>query len=194
MNIRFSKNAWNLDEITYAYSWRFDATPVFTQKDDCVESEANPDAVYGFDNISMLTKEKYRADEHVTLSTHCAFDSYGAPLLLIAKDMEKDERGVWRYGEYMEIVLWEKGINVWRMWPEGRKVTWKLMMGVEFPVSCVEAHPLSVKIKDDVLEINADGHRMSLRIHDMYETFHLGLDACEGINRFYDLTITKDNE
>ena len=190
MNISFAKDQWNLDEITYAYSWRFEETPVFAQKEDCVVSCENPEATYGFDNISLLTREKYTPG--VTVSTHCAFDSYGAPLLVIAKDMETDQRGVWRYGEYIEIVLWEKGVNVWRMWFEGGKVTWKLLMGVEFPVTCVEAHLLSVKINADSLEIRADGHNMKLRIEDMYESFHLGLDACEGINRFYDFKITEE--
>jgi len=189
MNISFAKDAWTLDKITYAYSWRFEETPVFVQKDNCVESMENPAATYGFDNISLLTKEKYHSGTEI--STHCAFDAYGAPLIVIAKDMELDERGVWRYGEYIEVVLWEKGVNVWRMWNDQRKVTWKKLLGVEFPVTCVDAHPLSVTINADMLEIDADGHKMSLRVNDMYESFHLGIDACEGINRFYDLKITE---
>ena len=192
MNISFAKNAWNLKDLTYAYSWRFEETPVFVQKEDCVESSENPAVTYGFDNISLLTREKYMPN--VTFSTQCAFDSYGAPLLVIAKDMELDARGVYRYGEYMEFVLWEKGLNVWRMWYKEGKVTWKLLLGAEFPVSCVKPHPLSVTIKKDMLEIDADGHVLKLRIEDMYESFHLGLDACEGINRFYDFVIEKEKE
>ena len=37
--------------------------------------------------------------------------------------------------------------------------------------------------------IEADDKKMLLYIDDLYPEFHLGLNACEGINRFYELEI-----
>lgn len=189
MKYIFSKDSWNLDELTYAYSFRFDETPLFIQKDTCIENTKNEDAVYGYDNISLLTKKSYHSP--VTIRTNCAFEDLGAPLLVIANAISTDERGITRYGDYLEVVLWKNGVNVWRMWMENGTVTWKQLMGVDFPVTEHEIHTLSVDIKNDTLHIQADHKNMLLAIDQMYPSYHIGINACEGINRFYDLEILK---
>ena len=74
---------------------------------------------------------------------------------------------------------------------ENKKVTWKKMLGVEFPVSEGDIHTLAVDMTKDGLRIEADEHRMFWRCEDLYESFHLGIDACEGLNRFYSMEITQ---
>ena len=187
----FSKDSWNLEQLTYAYSYRFEETPIFIQKDTYIENAKNEHAVYGYDNISLITKHPY--DSPVTISTRCAFEDLGAPLIVIANDLTTDNRGITRYGEYLEVVLWKNGVNVWRMWMENGTVTWKQLLGVEFPVNEHEIHTLLVTIKNDSLYIQADDRNMQLSIDQMYSSYHLGINACEGINRFYDLEITKIN-
>ena len=189
MNIKFTENSWNQDELTYAYSYRFEETPVFVQHEDCIENTKNDGAVYGYDNISLLTKKQYGAG--VKLSTRCAFEDLGAPLLVITDKLHTDSRGIVRYGDYLEVVLWKNGVNVWRMWMENGEVTWKQLMGIDFPVSESDIHTLSVTIEADTLYIEADDKKMQLYIEDMYPCYHLGINACEGINRFYDLTISE---
>ena len=44
MKISFSENAWQPGELVYAYSYRFEETPVFLQKPDCIENRENPGA------------------------------------------------------------------------------------------------------------------------------------------------------
>ena len=110
--------------------------------------------------------------------------------------MEPDARGVLRYGEYLEIVLYKNGVNVWRMWYDpavtvNGGVSWKKLMGVEFPVTEDEIHTLVCEVKADSLRIEADGRRMSLYIPDLYPDFHAGIDACEGVNRFYSFDVTS---
>lgn len=188
MNTRFAKDLWNTDALTYAYSYRFDATPQFLQKNDCIENRPNPDAVYGFDNISLLTKNTYGPGTKIT--TQCAFENLGAPLIVIADKLETDTRGVVRYGEYLEVVLWKNGVNVWKMWLENGEVTWKQLMGVDFPVTEHEIHTLSVTIEKEELHIEADGQKILLHVENIYPVFHLGINACEGINRFYTLSIS----
>ena len=187
MNIDFSRGTWNTDDVTYAYSYRFEETPVFIQRDNCVENQQNSDARYGFDNISMMSRKAYAPGARI--STHCAFEGEGAPLIVIADKMFVDPRGVVRYGDYIEVVLYQNGVNVWRMWMKDGKVTWKKLMGVEFPVTHGDIHQLTTEITADRLNIEADGRKMSVLIDPMYSSFHLGINACEGINRFYDMVI-----
>lgn len=187
MKIEFKEKSWNQEHFTYAYSYRFEETPKFVQKADCVENTKNPGAVYGFDNISFMSLEKF--EPGTKLTTRCAFEDLGAPLLVIADQLTTDERGVVRYGDYLEVVLWKNGVNVWQMWMENGEVTWRQLMGVEFSVTENDIHTLSVLIEKDALQITADENKMMLHIHDLYPSFHLGINACEGINRFYNLEI-----
>lgn len=188
-NILFKEHSWEQDSLTYAYSYRFEETPVFVQKADCIENTKNEDAVYGYDNISLLTKEKFGPGTKLT--TRCAFEDLGAPLLVIADHLSTDDRSVVRYGDYLEVVLWKNGVNVWRMWMENGEVTWKQLMGIDFPVAEHEIHTLSVTIEADTLYIEADDKKMQLYVDNLYPSYHLGINACEGINRFYSLSISS---
>ena len=62
-------------------------------------------------------------------------------------------------------------------------------MGVDFPVTEHEIHTLSVTIEKEELHIEADGQKILLHVENIYPVFHLGINACEGINRFYTLSI-----
>lgn len=188
-NISFIPGGWDNGELVYAYSYRFEETPVFLQREDCIENRKNDGAVYGFDNISLLTSEKYGPE--TTVTARCAFEDLGAPLIVLADSMARDSRGVCRYGDYLEVVLWKNGVNVWRMWMENGTVTWKQLLGVEFPVSEGEAHTLSVTAHADSLEITADGRKMWLHVPELYPAFHVDINACEGINRFYSFRVSK---
>lgn len=184
MKVDFSQGNWAGGALCYAYSYRFEETPVFVQKEDCIENQKNPGATYGYDNISLLTPEKYGPGTR--LSARCAFEDLGAPLLVLAPRMEKDPRGVSRYGDYIEVVLWKNGVNVWRMWMKNGEVTWKQLLGVDFPVSEAEIHTVSATVGTDTLQITVDGRKILLAVEELYPSFHVGINACEGINRFYE--------
>lgn len=194
MQISFAGSGWETENVTYAYSRRFEETPVFAQRDGYVESLANPDAVYGFDNISLLTREKVSVGAKIT--TRCAFFGDGAPLILLARDIAPDKRGVMRYRDYFEVVLYKNGINVWRLWqdpagkPENGQIVWHKRLGAEFPVAEGVPHDLTVETAEHQLVITVDGtHRLTLRTEDLFPAFHAGIDACEGVNRFWSLSV-----
>jgi hypothetical protein len=192
MQIDFSRGQWNADEITYAYSYRFDETPTFVQLDDCIQNKPAPGSVQGYDNISLLTREKYTAGTRI--STQCAYDVYGAPLIVIADRLYEDSGGILRYGDYLEIVIYRDGVNVWQMYNQNGKVSWTQLLGVEFPITAHEIHTLAVEIRAKKLIIHADEHRIKLHVKDLYPSFHIGINACEGINRFYTMTVEKIND
>lgn len=188
MKFDFARGAWEPEkELAHAYSYRFDDRPVFTQFDDCIGNQADPAGPGGYEYISILSRKQYGPGTRLT--TRCAFEDDGAPLIVLAEKLYKDDDGTLRYGTYLEVVLYKNGINVWRMRHRGGKVTWKKLMGVEFDVATDEIHTLSVEIGEESLKINADGRVMTLLVEDMYSSFHVGIDACEGYNRFYDLEI-----
>ena len=190
-HIDFIKGKWENDsDFAYAYTMRWDKTPVFIQEEDHVRNGKHGDGneLYDFDYTSYMSRKKYPAN--VKISAVCSFDNYGAPLFVFADKLIEDENGVLWYDEYYEAVIYENGINVWHLYRDDSNViVWDKLLGVEFPVSAKEKHTFSVKIDGKKMFIEADGKKMTLLIDKLYDSFHVGITACEDINRFYMLTV-----
>jgi len=189
MRLQFTPG-WSMDGMTYAYSYRFPQTPVFRQKEDCVENGRDEGSAQDYDNITLVTKD--RLGSGTTLTARCAFENPGAPLIILTPQLDTDERGAKRYGDYVEVVLYSGGINVWKLWNSDGTVRWKKLLGAEFPVTEGEIHTLSVTVRGETLHIQADDRKFSLLAEGLYPAFHAGITACEGINRFYELDIRED--
>lgn len=189
MHLNFARGQWSMEGLTYAYTYRFPETPVFRQLDDCILNSENGSQEQGFDNITLLTKEKCLPGTRI--ETKCSFDHFGAPLVTIAENIIPDENGNMRFGNYIEVVLYEKGVNVWRMYYKEGKVTWDWLLSVEFPLEEKKIHKLSVEILKSKLAILVNERKMTLHVNDMYPSFHVGINACEGINRFYSMEIEE---
>lgn len=188
MKLSFAKGAWEPEkELAHAYSYRFDDRPVFTQFEDSIGNLPDPAGPGGFEYISVLSRKQYGPGTKIT--ARCSFEDDGAPLIVLADKLYRDPDGALRYGTYLEVVLYKNGVNVWRMRTRDGKVTWKKLLGAEFVVPAGEIHTLSVLVGEQSLKIDADGRVMTLLVEDMYPSFHAGVDACEGYNRFYDLEI-----
>lgn len=185
--VDFCNGDWCENEIVTAYSFRFTETPKFTQKKGYITTCENKNHREGFDNISLLTQERYGPGVEVTL--RCAFESLGCPEIIIVEKMEDCEDGAVRYGPCFEVVLYKDGINVWRHYRENGKCFWHKRLGMEFPVTEHGEHTLAVVVQEKSLLINLDGQKTVLRVDDLPATFHVGLTGCEGIVRFYEMLI-----
>lgn len=187
--IEFTKGKWE-KSLIYAHSYRWTETPVVIQEEDCVVNAVNPDTEQGFDNISLMTREKYGVGTKLT--TTCSFEKTAAPLFVIADKYYENEDGVLKYGDYLEIVIWKYGLNVWQMYMEDGIVKWNQLLGVEFPLTEDEKHTMSVEILDEAIRMEVEGRVFLLRVENLNQTYHVGVNMCEGITRFYDFTI-EDN-
>ena len=188
MNFNFMSGAWNKDLLVSANCYRWQEVPSFVQEEDALVNRKNPSCETGYENASLMFRSPLVGNYR--LETVCSFDAWGAPLIVIAEDLSEDENGLLRYREYYEVVLYENGINVWRLRTDkNNKVTWKKMMSVDFPVAAKEKHTLTVDILDDTLEITADGRKMSLFLAERFSPYYVGIDACENVNRFYSFSV-----
>ena len=190
MKVKFIKNKWE-DKLTYAFTYRFDTYPTFTQDKDCIKNKKDTTNQYGYQNISLFFKEKYKAKN--LISTTCSFNKYGAPLIVLAEDLIPQKDGKLRYGNYYEIVLYENGINVWRLRYNGKEVTYVKLMGNEFKVQANKKYKLSAYIEKEKnrLHVIVGKHKMQVYLEDCKDEYYYGIDACEGINKFYDISIQE---
>ena len=187
MKCLFQQGCWSMEGLTHAYSTRFPAMPEFAQREDCIENVQTPVSKDGYAYVSLLTKEKLHPV--VKLSTRCAFEGTAAPLVVLAKALEEKE-GKLFYGDYLEVVLYEKGINVWSLWTaEDGSVKIRNLLRLFRPVETGAVHDFSLKILEDRFVIELDGQVTDLYCGEIFDAFHLGITGCEGPCRFYHMEI-----
>lgn len=139
----------------------------------------------------MMTKEKYTAGTEVTL--HCSFDEMGAPLIAFTDDINNDgTRNI--YGLHFEVVAYNEGCNVWRIKPSAEAVEWPidptLIEEPKFEIPDGSPVEITVRFGEKQIDACVNGHWVNAVIEDLPESFHVGFTACEGINHFYDFSIT----
>ena len=189
-NVSFTDVDWK-KELLQAYSFRFTETPDFKQAGDHVTTAINPDHREGFDNISLLLPEPCTAGVKATL--RCGFDGLGCPEIILVKKPERCPDGAVRYGECFEVVLWKNGVNVWRHFmDEHHACSWHKRLGVTMPVSEGDIHELTVETAKESITFRVDGVGVELRTEDLFDTFYVGITACEGIVRLYDFTVERE--
>lgn len=178
-----------MDGLVWAGSARFPAMPDMEQREDHIANVPTPASRDGYAYISLLTKEKVQPG--VKISTRCAFEDKAAPLIVLPKNLiEKD--GTLFYGDYLEVVLWVNGINIWNLWTDKKgEVCIRNLMRLEKHVEPGMPHDFAVKIEKDRFVVTLDGSSVSIYCGDIYESFHLGITGCEGPCRFYDMQIEK---
>lgn len=188
--ISFGNKAWQQDLMT-AYSFRFTETPEFVQQADHITTAENRGHREGFDNITLLSRERYEWGVKATL--RCAFDGLGCPEIIIVEKTEDCPDGATRYGACFEVVLWKNGVNVWRHYMDeaGHRCYWHKRLGLNLPVAEGAAHELQVEIIRNYIVFSVDGVGVKLRTEDLPDTFHVGVTACEGIVRLYDFEIDQ---
>jgi len=187
MKLDFSRGCWSEQEVQTAFTLRYQDTCSFTQGDDYIASVANPNHPEGFDNISLITREGQSGEVKATI--HCSFEGNGCPEIIIVDHDQIIDDGVIRYGACFEVVLYHGGINVWRHYQENGKRFWHKRLGLEYPVASGEKHELTVALRENYMDIWLNGQKTSLRVEDLFENYHVGITACEGIARIYDMTI-----
>ncbi len=190
METSFGRGMWNSDQFIRCYTHRYQETPEFTQLEDAVANRENPAHKEGYDNISLLTKEKWTAGTSAQIV--CAFEGIGCPEIIIVPQTDLCEDDAIRYGACFEVVLWKNGFNVWRHYREEGRCFWHKRLGLTFPVAENEKHTLRVEVKAQYLVITVDGFETTLRVEDLPERFHMGITVCEGIARVYSLSVQED--
>lgn len=186
MKVDFS--SWKKDELTRAYTFRYQETPVPKQTESGIETQVNPAHEEGYDNVSFLSKEKYSTGVKVRLN--CSFEGTGCPEIILVENTETCLDGAVRYGACFEIVLYKGGVNIWRHYMDENHVcSWHRRLGVAWNVLENKIHTLEVEVKEKEIAFSVDGIAASVRTEDLFKEFYVGLTLCEGIARAHEMEI-----
>jgi len=195
----FARNQWKPDNWMRVKSPRWEHFGGWAQKDDCIENEtpvgANPKELLGKlaaqTYASMVLKEKFKGN--VTVSAKMEFTDRMAPLIVIAPELGKSAKGVSEYREHFEIVIFDKGVNVWHHFFAAGKPAWKKAAYSRFTLKPNTRYTLKVKLartpRGKMMTVFVDGHEMGYMDESLPDEFYVGVTGCEGVNRFYDFAV-----
>lgn len=180
---------WNKDEWKYITNNTHPNITEFTQNKDYIKNtyDNNKKPQY----ISMIYNDDLK--ENFTISTKCSFESYGAPIIVIADEPTKLKNNILKYNTYIEIVLYENGINLWHINNKTKKVT--QIIREEFKVENNKIHNLIVSVDLNkswiIVSLNNENikHIIPWPKLSKFKKYYTGITACEGINRFYNFII-----
>lgn len=192
---RFNAKELDLSDFFYAYAPVARSYEEFVLQENSINnrlgSGSEPDDIFAFPFITLLTKDKFKSG--VSFSTNCSFERFGAPLLVITETAPADQNGIHKYGEYYEVVAYEKGLNIWKVLPcperTERPISPTLLGQIEFDIADGSVIEIAMEIEGKNIIGTVNGHTLKANCDSLPDSFHIGFTACEGYNDFYSFTI-----
>ena len=188
----FEKGAWQAEDFLSAASSRVEYRLTFGQKDDCIHNEG-ADKMDEYAYVSMVHRTPVSLP--CLLETECSFRTYGAPLLILADAVDTLPDGRLQYGRHIEVVGWEKGINVWDLTPDPEAPNGQRTVNLgrfPFPIEDGARFLLTARVDRQGLVVGAELNGRSAQFDCpcvLPEKCYVGITACEGENYFYRFSI-----
>ena len=188
----FEKGAWQAEDFLSAASSRVEYRLTFGQKDDCIHNEG-ADKMDEYAYVSMVHRTPVSLP--CLLETECSFRTYGAPLLILADAVDTLPDGRLQYGRHIEVVGWEKGINVWDLTPDPEAPNGQRTVNLgrfPFPIEDGARFLLTARADRQGLVVGAELNGRSAQFDCpcvLPEKCYVGITACESENYFYRFSI-----
>jgi hypothetical protein len=197
----FAPGKWKASEWQIVKSPRWPYFGAWEQQDDHISNKVPKNATEremlgkraGETYTSMLLKKKFNGN--LTISCTMSFDHRMAPLLVITSEYGKGAKGNPEHRDHFEIVLYDKGLNVWHHYYTKGKPHWRKAAFMRAEFKPKQKYLLTVKLnftkRGPMMTISCNGKKFGYTDDTLAKVFHVGLTACEGINRFYDFKVSK---
>ena len=194
----FKNGGWDSSEWLLVKSPRWEHFGGWTQKDDCIQNQTPPgasdDEMLGKaapeTYTSMVLKKRLSGD--VAISSTMDFTYQMAPLIVVASDLGADKAGRPEYREHYEVVLFDKGLNVWKhMFVDGKpKYEKAAFLDAAFKPNT--KYVLKVEIKETaagrMMVASVGDKKVELVDNSIPRNYYVGVTGCEGVNHFYDFS------
>ncbi len=195
---RFTPDGWKPADWVFGKIPNWEPGVKWKQEAECIRNDTpagvTPEELQGKrvadSRVSMVTREPVEGD--VTITSTMEFQPEMAPLIVITPTLsDSNEAGLKQYEGAFEIVLYNKGVNVWQHFWEDGKARYELAAYARFPLAANTRYTLEVRKKGKDVRVTVGEHSFGFLCKAMPDRFYAGITACEGINRFYDFRITR---
>ena len=181
------------EEFVYAASGKVPYRPPFWQEADGVSNDY-PTPPEGWDNyqyVSAVLKSPVKLPVRLAIDTR--FDAFGAPLIVFAEKLDTLPDGRLQYGKHYEAVLYEGGINLWQIEPQGgdkQRVTALCKAKLPFPANTWTRLECEITLEGIAARAGELTAQAECALPD---TLFVGFTACEGINHFRTFEVEEKN-
>lgn len=198
--ISFAKGKWDKSKWLEVKSPRWNYLGKMVQKEDHIVNFTPdlPDEVifkkYVAKVYSCIAYNKRFSGKKVEISSKMSFDYRMAPLIVIAEDFGKSKDGKHpEMREHFEIVLFDRGLNVWHHMYKNGKPSWHKAAFMLTPFKNKKVYDVKITMekKKNIMQmtIECDGKTFGYQDEALPEKFYVGLIGCEGRCRFYDFKV-----
>ena len=201
IKVDFARDKWDKSAWMLFKSPRFGFFKDFVQMDDHL---VNPsDSAWSDEELyskhvtevyaSMVHRQKFAG--MVEISSTMSFDHLMAPLIVITRDLPKNDAGQYEFREHYEVVLYNEGLNVWHHTYENGQAKWHLAAFARTLFEPKRKYELKVRMftpkgRDQVrMTVECGDVRFGFEDPDLPGEFYAGITGCEGRNRFYDFKV-----
>jgi len=85
-----------------------------------------------------------------------------------------------RYSQNVEVVIYNKGVNIWRQEVRNGKTGWTLAVYERFPLKDGIRYTVEVTRKGKDMEVRVDGHAVGWREETLPDQFYVGIAGYKG--------------
>ncbi len=195
----FAQNAWSPKQWILVKSPRWNYFGGWVQRADCIENQT-PAGVPEKDLLGKRAAETYtsmvldrRFSGNITVQAGMEFTDRMAPLIVIAPVLGRDGKGRPEYREHFEVVIFDRGVNVWHHFFDNGRPSWIKAAYWRFPLEANHRYRLTVRLGRNshgrTLTLRVAGHELGYSDPSLPREFYVGITGCEGRNRFYDFRV-----
>jgi hypothetical protein len=200
----FDRDAWDPNDWIMVKSSRWDHFGKWVQSDAYIQNETPADALpeamissrAAETYTSMVLAKKFAPD--ITIRSTMEFTYQMAPLIVIAPELGRDDKGRPEYREHFEVIIYNKGINIWHHNFKDGKPWWKKIAESRFALKPNTQYDLMVTISKNqhgkMISVLVDGHHIGILSESFPDQFHVGITGCEGDNHFYNFQVKKGSQ
>ncbi len=201
VDVSFARGHWNPGDFTIVKSPRFAPVGRMIQHDDHIANYVP--AGSGEELMTKFYAETFTAAVYnipvkgtATLRSKMSFDYTMAPAILIAPELGRssDDRHA-EFREYLEVVLFNEGINIWHHTVRNGKPYWRKLAYLKSVFRKNTVYELSLEIrytaKGIQLAVRCDGKEFGCAMPVVWDSYYAGIVGFEGVNRFYTFRIEQ---
>ncbi len=186
LRFSFGRGQWRQEDFFYAASAKYSYRFPFEQDEHFIYNLALDDE---FAYTCMLTRQCFSGS--LRIAARCSFETYGTPLIVLTDDLKRLDDGSLQMGRHWETVAFEGGINVWELsLASGQVIPCKVGFD-RFDVPPGQPLTLEVELEGNSLTAAVNGRGFTVGGLELPRFYHVGITACEGVNRFWSLDIDR---
>ena len=198
-SVSFAGGQWNSEDFIVVGRPGWERVGRWIQREDHIVNSVPAD-VSEEELISARAGETYASllyrrplEGNRVIRAEMSFDHRMAPSIVVAEPPGVDSGGRPEFRTCYEVVLYDRGVNVWRHALEGGKSLWKKLAFLETVFEPGKKYAMTVSIvftkPGAQWEIACEDRRFGFLDPETPAAYQAGVVACEGVNRFYSFSV-----